>query len=370
MRQSRTLSIGLDVPKDSMAGASVADEHSAEVTSLGTIGTRPCDMAQLVRTRPANATPVDVVYDAGPGGSWRSRDLTKKGHHGWRGAPSRRPPKAGDRVKPDRRDAIPLARLLRAGELTSVSVPAVEDEASRDLSRAREDAIAALKAATFRLKALWLRHESRAPGRATWGPAPLRWRAAGVGATPAQPIVCQEDGRAVHAHTARLQRRGPALQAQVTSWRLPPVVEALEALRGVPFPVAVTRGAELGDLTRVEHPRPRLQYRGLIPAEDARGARRRPGPRTTAGHPSARRARVDGAWASRYPAKVSRHLPRRLEPPPNPSQDISWKAPVRRGTRDRRWIARGQQAHQVGVAMARAPAGFLWAMANQVPVQP
>ena len=115
--------------------------------------------------------------------------------------------------------SIQLARLRRSGDLTPVYVPAVEDEAIRDLSRAREDAIADLKAAKFRLKAFLLRHDIRYTGRATWGPAHLRWLAEVVCATPAQQIVFQAYVRAVHEHTARLQRLVQALQEQVTSWR-------------------------------------------------------------------------------------------------------------------------------------------------------
>jgi transposase len=207
-------------------------------------------------------------------------------------------------------------------------------------------------------------------GRATWGPAHLRWLADVVGATPAQQIVFQAYVRAVHAHTERLQRLEQDLEEQVNTWRLPPVVEALEGLRGGPFTVAVTLVAALGDLTRVENPRHVMSDLGLIPSAYASGERRRQGSITTAGHTQARRVLVDGAWAYRYPANVSRHWPRRLEQLPKPIQDISWKAHVRRCTRVRRLLARGKHANQVVVAMARELAGLLWAMATQVPVTP
>jgi transposase len=89
---------------------------------------------------------------------------------------------------------------------------------------------------------------------------------------------------------------------------------------------------------------------------------------TTAGNTPARRALVDGAWAYRYAAQVSRHSQRRLETLPRPIQASRWKAQVRLCTRCRRLLACGQHAHQVGVAMARELAGFLWALAPQVPV--
>jgi transposase len=120
MSQSSTLYIGLDVHKDSIAVAYVAEEHGAEVTYLGTIGTRQCDIEQLVRKLHAKAKHVVFVYEAGPCGYWLSRYLTKKGHHCWVVAPSLMPKKAGDRVKTDRRDAIQLARLMRSWDLTPV----------------------------------------------------------------------------------------------------------------------------------------------------------------------------------------------------------------------------------------------------------
>jgi transposase len=145
-------------------------------------------------------------------------------------APSLIPKKAGDRVKTNRRDAIKLARLMRSGDLTPVYVPAVEDEAIRDLCRAREDVIRDLKAAKFRLKAFLLRQDIHYTGRATWGPAHRRWRSEVGCPTPAQQIVFQEYVRAVNEHTERLQHLEQALHEQVQAWRLFP------PSRGLPSP--------------------------------------------------------------------------------------------------------------------------------------
>jgi transposase len=135
MPQSNTLYIGLDVHKYSMAAAYVAQKHSAEVTFLGSIGTRHCDLDQLIRTRPSEATPLLFVYEADPCGHWLYRDLTKQDDDCWVVAPSLIPKKPGDRVTTDRRDAVPLARLARSGALTVVYVPQVADEAMRDCAR-------------------------------------------------------------------------------------------------------------------------------------------------------------------------------------------------------------------------------------------
>jgi transposase len=370
MSQSSTLYIGMDVHKDSIAVAYIAQEHGAEVTYLGTIGTRQYDIDNLIRKMQSKAKQLIFVYEAGPCGYWLYRYLTKKGHHCWVVAPSLIPKKAGDRVKTDRRDAVQLARLMRSGDLTPVYVPSVEDEAIRDLSRAREDAMQDLKAAKFRLKAFLLRHDIRYTGRANWSPAHLRWLSEVVCPTPAQQIVFQEYVRAVSEHTERLQRFEQELHEQVKVWRLSPVVEALQALRGIQFIVAVTTVAELGDLSRFDNPRQLMKFLGLIPSEYSSAEKRRQGSITKAGNTHARRALVEGAWAYRYSAKVSRHLQLRLENQPKIIQDISWKAQVRLCKRYRRLIARGKHANQVVVALARELVGFMWAIAKEVPVTP
>jgi transposase len=285
-------------------------------------------------------------------------------------APSLLPTKPGERVTTNRRDAIQRARLLRSGDLPPVDVPTVADAAMRDLGRGREEAIRALKTAKFRLNAVLLRQDIRYTGRAIWGPAHLRWRSAVVCPTPAQQSVCQDDSRAVTAHTERLTRLEPARTAQGQTWRLAPVVDALQARRGVPCTVAVTTVAARGDLTRCDHPRPLLNSLGFTPAADATGARRRQGGSTTTGNRHARRALGEGAWADRDPATVSRPLPLRLEQGSKPSQAIRGTAQRRRCQRSRQRSARGTHAHQVVVAIARALRALMGAMAQEVSLTP
>jgi transposase len=368
MSQSRTLFIGMDVHKDAIAVAYVAQEHGAEVIYLGTTGTRHCDIDHLIRQMQSKATQLVFVSEAGPCGYWLYHSLRKHGYDCWVVAPSLIPKKAGDRVKTDRRDAVHLARLMRSGDLTPVYVPTVEEEAIRDLGRAREDTLGDLKAAKFRLTACLLRHAIRYTGRATWGAAHRRWLSEVVCVTPAQQSVFQEYVHTVSEHTERLQRLEQELQETVTAWRLNPVVEALQALRGVQCTVAVTTVAELGDLTRCENPRQLMKFLGLIPSEYSTGERRWQGAITKAGNTHARRALVEGAWASRYPATVSRQLPLRLETQSKAIQAIRWKAHVRLCQRYRRLMARGKHANQVVVALARERMGFLWALAQQGPV--
>jgi transposase len=272
MAQASTLFIGLDVHKETIAVAYVAEEREAEVVFLGTSGTRQCDIDKVIRKLQAKGKTLHFVYEAGPCGYWLYRYLTKKNLKCWVVAPSQIPKKAGGRVQTDRRDAVQLARLLRSGDLTPVYVPTVEDEASRDLVRAREDALKDGKAAKVRLKAFLLRQDIRYEGRATWGPAPLRWLAEVVCPTPAQQIVFQEYVRAVSEHQERLQRLESELQALVQTWRWLPVVEAIQALRGVQFTAAVILIAALGDLSRFENPRHLRSY--LKPARKSVGGSR------------------------------------------------------------------------------------------------
>src|SRR3989442_3322988 len=230
-------------------------------------------------------------------------------------------------------------------------------EAIRDLVRAREDALRDGKAAKVRLKAFLLRQDIRYEGRATWGPAHLRWLAQVVCPTPAQQIVFQEHVRAVSEHTERLHRLEAELQTQVKTWRWVPVVEAIQALRGVQFIAAVTLIAELGDLTRFENPRQLMSYLGITPSEYTTGERGRQGAITKTGNSHARRALIEGAWAYLYPAKVSRHLQLRWEKVPTVIQDISWQAQVRPCKRYRRLVGRGEQIKQSEVGLPRGNEG-------------
>ena len=152
------------------------------------------------------------------------------------------------------------------------------------------------------------------------------------------------------------------------AWRLYPVVQALQALRGVQWLVAITVVAELGDLTRCENPRPRAAFVGLTPSAYSSGSARRQGGITKTGNGRARRALVEGAWAYRHPAKVSEHIQRRIDALPKPIQDIGWTAQVRLCKRFRRLVARGKHPNVAVTAIARELIAFMWAIAKAVPV--
>lgn len=368
MRHSSTeLFVGLDVHKESISIAYASGLAGAEVVSVGKIGTRQCDIDKAFRSLRSKSSQLRVVYEAGPSGYWLQRYLTRQGIDCQIIAPSLIPKKPGDKVKTDRRDAAQLARLHRAGELTAIHIPGVEDEAIRDLSRAREDAMRDLKASKYRLKAFLLRQDIRYEGRASWSPAHLRWLARVVCPTPAQQIVFQEYLRSITEQTQRVERLDQQLREHVPHWWLAPLVEALQAMRGVQFTTAITLIAELGDLRRFDHPRQLMSYLGLTSSEYPTGQRRRQGGITKCGNNHARRVLVESAWAYRHPAKVSEHLQKRLELLPQPLQDLSWKAQLRLCQRFRKLRAR-KHINQVVVAIAREMSAFLWAIAKTVPL--
>jgi transposase len=368
MKEHATLFVGLDVHKDSISVAHVPDDRSPEVTYVGRIGTRPADIDRLLRRLQEKAAHLIVAYEAGPCGYVLHRHLTRRKVTCLVVAPSLIPRKAGDRVKTDRRDAVMLARLLRSGDLTSVYVPSVEDEAVRDLALAREDTVVTLKAAKYRLKAFLLRLGLAYTGRANWNDAHLRYLSRVVCPTPAQQVVYQELLHAVDEQVVRLGRLEAELHDQVEHWRLAPVVRAYQALRGVQDTVAITVAAELGDITRFDNPRQLAAFLGLVPSEDSTGERRRLGSITKAGNGHARRVLVEGAWAYRFPAKISPHIRKRLEGLPQTVTDIAWKAQVRLCRRFRRMLARGKNPNIVVTAIARELAAFLWAIAREVPI--
>jgi transposase len=281
---SRTLYVGLEVHKDSIVVAYAPEDRGAEVVSLGAIGPRQCDIDKLIRKLQAKGATLVFVYEAGPCGYWLYRYLTRKGVACHVVAPSLIPRKSGDRVKTDRRDAITLARLMGSGDRSSIYVSQVEDEARRDVSRGREDALDDLKRSKRRLKSFLLRQDIRYEGRANWNAAQLRWLSEVVYPTPAQQIVFQEYVRAVTEQHERLQRLEGELPDAVKGWRLYPVVEAIQALRGLsvsgqgepapPAPLGEAAGRGPGD--RLEGA---SATRQTISAADRPGQARQPGRR-------------------------------------------------------------------------------------------
>jgi transposase len=365
MNKAITFFVGLDVHKDSIAIA-VAEPDRVEPRFVGTVGN---DLVPLLNAlkRIGKAEALAIVYEAGPCGYGLVRELRSRGFGCEVIVPSKIPRRPGDRIKTDRRDALQLARSARSGDLVNVWVPDERDEAIRDLSRAREDAVAARLKARQQLKAMLLRHGHRYTGKTSWTAAHERVLATFSFGNAAQDIAFTEYRQAVHDTHERVERLTDALRRQVEAWRMKPVVDALQCLRGIDLITATTLIGELGDLNRFAHPRELMGFLGLVPAEHTSGDTRRQGKITKVGNGHARRVLVEAAWNYRFTARVSQVMEQRQQQQPKVIRDIAWKAQLRLCQRYRRLQARHLQHNKLCVATARELAGFVWAIARQVP---
>ena len=358
--------VGFDTSKTKHAVAVAEGGREGEVRYLGEIEASPAAVERLLRKLERKYKALHVCYEAGPTGYGLYRHIRALGHACDVIAPSLVPKRPGDRVKTNRRDAVTLARLLRAGELTPIWVPDEVHEAVRDLVRARDAAAQDLRHKRQQVLSFLLRHGRLFTGHRHWSRAHLRWLAGQAFNHPAQQIVFQDQVDAVADAQARLERLDHQLAELVPTWSMAPVVAACQAMRGVSFLVAVTFVAEIGDVRRFESPRQLMAFLGLVPCERSTGDTVRRGGLTLAGNRRVRRALVEGAWSYRHPARVTERIRGRLEGLPKAVREIAWKAQVRLSARYRRLIAAGKRAPVAVAAIAREMAAFLWAIGRAV----
>jgi transposase len=362
------LHIGLDVHNDSIA-VSLAPSDSTEVRRYGLIGGQHDDVLRLFK-KLAAAHPDTVLkfcYEAGPRGYPLCRFIRHSGAECLIVAPSKVPRQPGDRVKTDRRDADQLARLFRAGELTGIYVPDPQDEAVRDLIRARYQVGQQQHRARQQLKMFLLRQNIRYAGTKPWTAKHLNFLATVKLPFAEQQFVFQEMVDVVSQAGQRLERCEKQIASAVEGWRWEPVVRALMSLRGVALLTAATLVAELGDLHRFQTAPQLMSYLGLCPSEHTTGTDRQQGGITKLGNGIARKAMIEAAWNNTSSPRLSRTVLARQEGLPKAVTEAAWNAQTRLHRRYQHLVGVGRKKSPVAAAaLGRELAGFVWAIGRMV----
>jgi transposase len=348
--------VGLDVHAETVAIA--VAEKGAPPALLGVF---PNDIPSLLK-RLRRLGRIRCCYEAGPTGYGLQRALAEAGIECIVVAPSLVPTSASERIKTDRRDAVKLARFLRSGDLTAVSVPEPDIEAIRDLVRARDAAKRAERVARQQLTSFLLRHGRRYPGKTAWTEAHYAWLRAQVFEHQAQRRVFDDALRTVHETTERVTRLTASIRELVGSSSVGPLVKALQSFRGIDLVSAAIIGAEIGDLRRFESAPQFMSYLGLVPSERSSGYERRQGAITRAGNGSVRRILTEASWAYRHRPFVGKTLRRRSVGVSDEVRQIAWRAQGRLCAKRQRLLARGKPANKAATAVARELAGFIWSV--------
>ena len=366
MGHHTTACVGIATSKLRNAVAIADSGRGGEVRYLGEFPATEAAIRKLVAKLAAKCCHLTFCYEAGPTGYGLYRLLKSLGHDCLVVAPSLVPKKAGDRVKTNRRDAVSLAKLLRAGELTAVWVPDERHEAMRDLSRTRLAANKDLQGKRQQISSLMLRLGRCYPGRTTWGPAHMKWLMSQKLEHREQRMALEELLEGVRQEGERVGRLEQAIREAVPEWSLAEVVTALQAMRGIDLIAAVGVLAEIGDLSRFQNPRELMGYLGLVPSESSTGDRVKRGGITKAGNGRARRILVEAAWAYRHPARVGREKQAKVAAAPRRVREIAWKAQTRLCGRFRSLLRKGKLPTVAATAIARELSAFIWAINREV----
>jgi transposase len=345
----------------------VADgERGGELRYLGEIDASEESMRRFVKRLASKYDRVHFCYEAGPTGYGLHRLITSLGYPCTVVAPSLIPRRPGDRVTTSRRDAVALAKLLRAGELTAVWVPDESHEAMRDLVRARIAAVETLRVHRQQVSAFMLKHGRVYPRKKAWTMRYLRRLQEQTFDHPAHQIVLQEMVEAVRLAKERVDRLEQTIVEFLPAWSLAPLVRALQSLRGVDLIIAVTFVTEVGDVSRFESPRQLMAYLGLVPSERSTGDTVRRGGITKAGNSRVRQMLVESTWTCRHPPRIGKVKLYRLEATTPKVREIAWKAQTRLSARYRALSRGGKKTTVVCTAVGRELAGFMWAVAREV----
>lgn len=358
----KTLYVGMDVHKESIS-ISVLDGDSREGRPTVTVRNEPRELRRVF-ARLRREGDVRACYEAGSCGYEVQRLLASMDITCDVVAPSLIPVRVGDRVKTDRRDAEKLARLFRAGELTSIRVPTEAEEALRDLVRCREDAREDVLRERHRLLKFLLRHGRVFRDGRHWTLAHWAWLHKQSFEDPAAQSVLVEYRSRLESTLARLKALDEQLAAAAEREPYKTPVARLRCLRGIDTVSAIALVAEICDFKRFEHPRELMAFLGLVPSERSSGGVRRQGSITKTGNGHARRILVEAAWHYRHPPRRSVTIAARWKGQPREIVDHAWKAQERLHRRHFRLTCRGKPSQVATVAVARELCGFIWAIAR------
>jgi transposase len=311
---------------------------------------------------------VRCCYEAGPTGFALYRHLISRGVECAVVAPGLVPQRPGDRVKTDPRDARKLARLLAGGLLEPIHVPSPEQEAARDLVRAREDARLDRMRDRHRLSKFCLRHGLRLPGR-SWSVSRRIWLSRQRFSFAAEQLTFDSYLHALDLVDARIValERAIADTAEQGPWR--ELVARLRCLRGVDTLTALGIAVEIGDFDRFPTAEEFMAFVGLVPSEHSSGDKRRQGSITKVGNGHVRRLLVEAAWHARRRPKVGYELARRQRGQEAIVVERAWRCQQRLYARWQRMAGRGKPSQKIAVACARELAGFIWAIATEQPLR-
>src|SRR5215813_12594401 len=358
--------VGIDTSKLRNAIAIADSGRGGEVRYLGEFPATEAAIRKLVAKLAAKCCQLTFCYEAGPTGYGLYRLLKSLGHDCLVVAPSLVPKKAGDRVKTNRRDAVSLAKLLRADELTAVWVPDERHEAMRDLSRARQAVKKDLQGKRQQISSLMLRLGTHLSGQDNVGTSPHEM---GDGAEDRAPRAAHRIRRATRGNTPGRRTFGafgkcyPRSGARVVALR---GRRGPAAVRGIDLIAAVGVLAEIGDLSRFQNPRELMGYLGLVPSENSTGDKVKRGGITKAGNGRARRILVEAAWSYRYPPRVSRDKRPKVLGAPRCVREIAWKAQTRLCGRFRSLERKGKRRTVIATAIARELSAFIWAINREL----
>lgn len=356
--------VGLDVSKDKIAVA-VADEGRSKPRYIGMIPYTVEAIRKLIK-KLGDTEHLRVCYEAGVTGYGLYRLLTSLDIKCEVIAPSLIPQKPGDRVKTDKRDALNLAKLYRAGELTPIYVPTEDDEALRDLVRAREDVKEDELRAKHRLTKFLLRHEIKPPqGTRKWTKKYWDWLDKLKFERVASRVTYQEYLQQLKEIQQRLKLFEKEIESQAKEGVHAPMIQVLMTLRGVAAITATSLVAEIGSFQRFLTPKQFMAYTGLVPSESSSGPLRKQGNITKTGNRHVRRLLIEAAWSYRYQPAVKGKLKKRQEGQPTNILGISWKAQNRLHNKYFRLMSRGKESGKAIAATARELAGFVWAVAHE-----